>query len=84
LKKYRISTGSNFRNAIIIGYTPESIRLKEVFENRKDYGYRFYGYFSDRKQNPEILGKVDDVKSFIIDKKIDEIYCSLNEISNEN
>jgi putative colanic acid biosynthesis UDP-glucose lipid carrier transferase len=83
LKKYRIVTGSNFRNAVIIGYTPEAIRLKEVFENRRDYGYRFNGYFSDKKQNPEILGKVDDIKRYVIDNKIDEIYCSLNEISNE-
>ncbi|MFN3752805.1 undecaprenyl-phosphate glucose phosphotransferase [Flavobacterium sp.] len=83
LKKYRIVTGSNFRNAVIIGYTPEAIRLKEVFENRKDYGYRFYGYFSDKKQNPEILGKVEDLKKYAIENKIDEIYCSLNEISNE-
>ncbi len=83
LKKYRLVTGSNFRNAVIIGYTPEAIRLKEVFENRKDYGYRFYGYFSDKKQNPEILGKIDELKKFTIENKIDEIYCSLNEISNE-
>ena len=83
LKKYRIVTGSNFRNAVIIGYTPEAIRLKEVFENRKDYGYRFYGYFSDKKQNPEIIGKIEDLKKYTIENKIDEIYCSLNEISNE-
>ena len=48
LKKYRIMTGSNFRNAVIIGYSVESIRLKEVFENRNDYGYRFLGFFSDK------------------------------------
>ena len=83
LKKYRISTGSNYRNAIIIGYTPEAIQLKEVFETRKDYGYRFAGYFSDKKQNPNIVGKIDDIKRFTIENKIDEIYCSLNEISNE-
>ncbi|MFN4026047.1 MAG: undecaprenyl-phosphate glucose phosphotransferase [Flavobacterium sp.] len=83
LKKYRLVTGSNFRNAVIIGYTPEAIRLKEVFENRRDYGYRFFGYFSDKKQNPEVLGKVDDIKHYVIENKIDEIYCSLNEISNE-
>ncbi|PUU67544.1 undecaprenyl-phosphate glucose phosphotransferase, partial [Flavobacterium sp. WLB] len=39
LKKYRIITGSNYRNAIIIGFTPEAIRLKDLFETRKDYGY---------------------------------------------
>ena len=32
LKKYRIVTGSNFRNAVIIGFTPEAIRLKDVFD----------------------------------------------------
>ncbi|WP_309614265.1 undecaprenyl-phosphate glucose phosphotransferase [Flavobacterium sp.] len=83
LKKYRIVTGSNFRNAVIIGFTPEAIRLKEVFETRKDYGYRFLGYFSDKKQNPEIKGKIEDLNQFVIDNMVDEIYCSLNEISNE-
>ncbi len=83
LKKYRIITGSNFRIAVIIGYTPEAIRLKEVFETRKDYGYRFLGYFSDKKNNPDIKGKIEDLKQFVIDKRVDEIYCSLNEISND-
>jgi putative colanic acid biosynthesis UDP-glucose lipid carrier transferase len=83
LKRYRIVTGSNYRNAIIIGYTTEAIRLKEVFETRKDYGYRFAGYFSDKKQNANIVGKIEDIKRFTIENKIDEIYCSLNEISNE-
>lgn len=83
LKKYRLMTHNNYRNAVIIGYTQEALRLKEVFENRKDYGYRFQGFFSDKKQNPEVKGRIDDIKPFIIDNKIDEIYCSLNEISNE-
>jgi len=83
LKKYRIVTGSNFRNAIIIGYTPEAIRLKEVFETRKDYGYRFLGHFSDKAQNPEVRGKIEDLKQFVIDYNVDEIFCSLNEISNK-
>lgn len=83
LKKYRIVTGSNFRNAVIIGYTAEAVRLKEVFETRKDYGYRFLGYFSDKKQNPEVKGKIEDLKKYVIANKVDEIYCSLNEISNE-
>ncbi|MNX43518.1 UDP-glucose:undecaprenyl-phosphate glucose-1-phosphate transferase [compost metagenome] len=83
LKEYRIITGSNFRNTVIIGYTPESIRLKDFFETRNDYGYRFLGYFSDRKSNQNIKGKLADLKPFIIDNGVHEIYCSLNEISNE-
>ena len=83
LKKYRVVTGSNYRNAVIIGYTPESIRLKELFEKRNDYGYRFLGYFSDKKTNTAIKGRLEDLKPFVLANKIDEIYCSLNEISNE-
>lgn len=83
LKKYRLATGSNYRNAVIIGYTPEAIRLKEVFENRSDYGYRFLGYFSDKKNNANITGKLDQLKDFVLANKVDEIYCSLNEISND-
>lgn len=83
LKKYRIVTGSNFRNAVIIGYTPEAIRLKELFENRNDFGYRFLGYFSDKKSNVNIKGKLDDLQPFVIDNNVDEIYCSLNEITND-
>ncbi len=83
LKKYRIVTGNNFRNAIIIGYTEEAIDLKRIFEERPDYWYRFKGYFSNKKTNENIAGKVDAVKTFSIENNIDEIYCSLNELSNE-
>ncbi|HLF51759.1 undecaprenyl-phosphate glucose phosphotransferase [Flavobacterium sp.] len=83
LKKYRIITGSNFRSAVIIGYTPEAIKLKELFETRNDYGYRFLAFFSDKKSNPNIQGNLEDLKPFVIDHNVDEIYCSLNEITNE-
>ncbi len=82
LKKYRLITGSNFRNIVIIGYTQEAIRLKKLFETRNDYGYRFFGYFSEKKTNKQIIGKIEDLKKFVLEKNIDEIYCSLNEINN--
>jgi putative colanic acid biosynthesis UDP-glucose lipid carrier transferase len=68
---------------VIIGYTPEAIKLKEVFENRNDFGYRFLGYFSDKKTNAAITGKLDQLKAFVLANKVDEIYCSLNEITND-
>jgi putative colanic acid biosynthesis UDP-glucose lipid carrier transferase len=83
LKKYRIVTGSNLRNAVIIGYTPEAIRLKELFATRNDYGYRFLAFFSDKKKNDQIEGRIEDLKPYVIENKVDEIYCSLNEITNE-
>jgi putative colanic acid biosynthesis UDP-glucose lipid carrier transferase len=83
LKKYRIITGSNYRNIVIIGFTTESIRLKELFEERNDYGYRFLGYFSNKKKKAEILGDLDYLKTFVIENKVDEIYCALDEMTNE-
>lgn len=83
LKKYRIVTKNNLRNAVIIGYTPEAVRLKEVFNTRLDYGYRFLGFFSDKKQNEETKGKLQDLRQFVLENNVDEIYCSLNEISDE-
>ncbi len=83
LKKYRIVTGNNFRNAVIIGYSKEATDLKRIFEERPDYGYRFKGFFSDKKSNENIIGKVDVIKAFSLENKIDEIYCSLNELSDE-
>ena len=83
LKKYRIVSGNNFRNIVIIGYTDEAIKLKQLFDTRIDYGYRFFGYFSNKKHNKNIIGKIEDLKDFVVENKIDEIYCSLNEISSE-
>ena len=82
LRRYRIVTGSNYRKAIIIGYTPDSLRLKQLFEEKTHYGYQFMGFFSDRKQNENIKGKISTVKAFAEENNIDDIYCSLNEITN--
>ncbi|MHA3788481.1 undecaprenyl-phosphate glucose phosphotransferase [Flavobacterium hauense] len=82
LKKYRLG-GSNIRKTIIIGYTPESLRLKDFFENNPDYGYKFMGFFSDRRHdNVAMTGKVAEIEGFITENAVDEIYCSLNEVSN--
>ena len=66
---------------MIVGYTPEAIRLKSLFETRNDYGYRFLGFFSDKKNNSNIKGKLADLKNFVIENMVNEIYCSLNEVS---
>ncbi len=82
LKRYRITTGSNYRNVIIVGFTQEAINLKELFDKRVDYGYRFFGYFSDTKKNAQIVGGLDDIKDFATLNNIDDIYCSINELDN--
>jgi putative colanic acid biosynthesis UDP-glucose lipid carrier transferase len=83
LKKYRIITGSNYRNVVIIGHTEESVRLKELFEERNDYGYRFLGYFSNKSKSLEVSGNLDDLKEFVRNNKVDEIFSSLEEMTND-
>ena len=83
LKKYRIITGSNYRNVVIVGYSTESKRLKELFESRNDYGYRFLGFFSNKKKNDQILGDIESLKLFAIENQVNEIYCTLEEMPND-
>lgn len=82
LKKYRIITGSNYRNVVIVGHSPEAIRLKELFIERSDYGYRFLGYFSNKKKSDEVTGNIEFLKLFAIENQVNEIYCTLEEMSN--
>lgn len=82
LKRYRIITGSNFRKAVIVGYTQEAINLRNLFDKRIDYGYVFAGFFSEKKSNPNIIGNIETLKKYVFEEKIDEIYCSINELTN--
>ncbi|GIZ08088.1 undecaprenyl-phosphate glucose phosphotransferase [Flavobacterium sp. UMI-01] len=83
LKEYRLITGSNNRKTIIIGHSNQAVELKKLFDSRTDYGYQFLGYFSDKKEGPEIKGKFEDVKPYVVDNNVDEVYCSLHDLSNE-
>ncbi|MFP5437621.1 MAG: undecaprenyl-phosphate glucose phosphotransferase [Bacteroidia bacterium] len=80
LKKYRIATGSNYRNVIIIGHSEQAVKFKEFFGTMPEYGYHFKGFFSD-KLHPEVVGKIATIKAFAVENAIDEIYCSLNELT---
>lgn len=84
LKQHRITSGKNLRKVIIIGCTPQALRLKSLFETRVDYGYHFMGFFSDKKTNVEVKGKTADIPAYATENNIDDIYCSLNDISNTN
>ena len=83
LKKYRIVLGGNYRNAIIIGYTESAKNLENLFQTRLDYGYHFKGFFSDKVINDEVKGSILEIQKFVLENKIDDIYCALEELSNE-
>ena len=80
LKNYRVS-GHNFRSIIIVGHNNNSVRLHNLIENKPEYGYKFLGFFSDNpKHSKSIKGKLDDIKKYVLDNGVNEIYCTLGEI----
>jgi len=83
LKKYR-SFGYNSRNYVIFGYNKEIRSLKKLLDERKDYGYRFLGYFNGEiipeDQRPEVLGDYIDGLKYLQENAsdIDVVFVSLN------
>ncbi|WP_378180268.1 undecaprenyl-phosphate glucose phosphotransferase [Aquimarina sp. SS2-1] len=82
LKKYRIITGSNNKYVVIIGVNKSTIKLEQFFQNSPEYGYRFEGFFSD-KEISDKKGTIEDSFDFILERNINEVYCSVKELSND-
>lgn len=84
LKSYRKS-GHNFRNVVIVGLGNASLELANYFTKHPEWGYRFQGFFdneTDLDRNM-LKGSVDDLSQFVLENKIDEIYCSLEDLTKE-
>lgn len=79
LKKYRILYGGNQRNVIIVGSGKSVDELKDFFTTNPDYGYNLTHIFDLKKdKKKEIL----ESKNFVIESKVDEIYISINTLTN--
>ena len=83
LKIYR-EYGRNFRRVVIIGDDDASKKLGEFFSTEEDYGYRNLGFFSENSsKSKKHLGKISDSYQYILENKIDEIYCSYSSIDKD-
>ncbi|NND95680.1 MAG: undecaprenyl-phosphate glucose phosphotransferase [Flavobacteriales bacterium] len=82
LKHYR-AKGYNFRRVVVAGVNNFSIDFVKEITARKDYGYKFMGFFGekDEKGRMETLDTVDNIYPYLIDKRIDEVYISMPDIS---
>lgn len=80
--RYCLSNGHS-RSAVILGVNATSMRLAQSIERSEGLGMKLVGFFDDR--NPgrldsngcEILGKLDDVQSFVVRQKIDVVFIAL-------
>jgi putative colanic acid biosysnthesis UDP-glucose lipid carrier transferase len=82
LLKFHRLRGGNYKKVIIAGYGKGPMQLKKFFEMHPDNGYRFLGFFDDNPKNGhKVLGSVNDIENFVLEKEVDEIYCSPYELS---
>jgi len=79
LRRIRVVFGGNFRRVVIVGDPKHTSQLIDFFNENPNYGYKLVKTF-DLKTNKkqEIL----ECFGFVLQNKIDEIYCSLSDISN--
>lgn len=83
LKKYRLK-GMNYRNVVLIGLDETSKKVTNLFINRADLGYRYFGFFSNKKNNHhKYLGTLEESFDYILEKQIDEIYCVISVLNKE-
>ena len=82
LKHYR-NKGGNFRNIVIVGENKSVLKIVSFLHDHTELGYRILGVFSDKKQNKkDSLGTIEDSFEYVISNEVDEIYCSMSELTN--
>jgi Undecaprenyl-phosphate glucose phosphotransferase len=78
--------GLNYRKVILLGGGELSLDMKQFFTRHPEIGYRLEGIFLDSataKLNGDIKGRIADSKHFALKNEIDEIYCSLSDVTTE-
>lgn len=76
LRMYR-KQGFNYRNVVIMGYGTLAEDLIAYFRVHPEFGYRFIGAFDNQRTGNRIMGKMNDLKKFVTENQVDEIYCCL-------
>jgi len=79
LKKYRSLFGGNYRTVIIIGLNQKTAQLQKFFTQNPEYGYQFQKTFEANKES----SKIKEVFSYVLENDIDEIYCSIAELTDD-
>ncbi|HRB69551.1 MAG TPA: undecaprenyl-phosphate glucose phosphotransferase, partial [Chitinophagales bacterium] len=75
--------GFNNRKVLIVGAGDSAQEFKEMLDHKIEYGYQFLGFFDDdaKKHNAviqkQILGTINEAKSYALEHQIDELFCAL-------
>ena len=79
LRSIRVLFGGNYRSVVIVGNGKEVSQIEEFFNENRDYGYKLIKIFDLKTLKKE---QIDDCLQFVLENKIDEIYCSLVNLTN--
>jgi len=80
LKKYRVILRGNLRRVVILGLNQKTDQLRKFFDDNPEYGYKLLNIFDLSGPNKVTI---EDCLEYIQNNKIDEIYSSVGELSNE-
>lgn len=79
LRRFRVVFGGNFRRVVIVGNGKSVDQLEDFFNENPDYGYKLEKVFNLVTNKKE---RIDECFNFVMENKIDEIYCSLSDLAN--
>ncbi|MCE2613633.1 undecaprenyl-phosphate glucose phosphotransferase [Flavobacteriaceae bacterium D16] len=79
LMNYRRMIKGNLRNVVVIGKNKKAQQLIDVFNEHAEFGYDFKKQFCPK----EDVFNIYKCFRYIVDNNIDEIYCSVSELNNE-
>jgi len=79
LMKYRSILGGNTRTVVVLGKNKKADQLAQVFKDRTEYGYVISAHFDPKLPQFEVGQCIE----YIQNNKVDEIYCSVTELSDE-
>ncbi|HEA20191.1 hypothetical protein LCGC14_1066610 [marine sediment metagenome] len=80
VRNYRQNIKKDFKKVIVIGKNDKTKQLINVFGERTDFGYNFIKQFYPKDEGYQIA----DCFSYILKHEIDEVYCSIEELSDED
>ncbi|SDG74918.1 exopolysaccharide biosynthesis polyprenyl glycosylphosphotransferase [Winogradskyella thalassocola] len=78
LQKYRTSFGGNYRTTVILGVNKKTLALDNFFNKNPEYGYSHKKTFNLKNK----MHSLEDCFQYVLEEGIDEIYCSISELSN--
>lgn len=84
LRVYRARLKGNLRNILVVGDGDSINEIQKIFINSQELGYVLKGVYSKSNNDFNSSGDIEDCFSYLEqNKNIDEIYCAIDELSEQ-